>query len=318
MTILLVTLLVITWWADTYIKEEPTVRQATAHVAFVNFMAGSWAMALALFRGVKQAGAFLMGYAAEWVLSLDNLMAIALVFAYFTLPMRYELKILRYGIASVAVFRLAFTLVGASVLQAWEHPAEIVFGTVIAYTAVKMMRAIGEEQHAEMVDHNSRWYIRALRRWIPITGDATTPVFFKKKFERAGPDTHYHVYRTYATPLLACLVAVEATDIVFSLDSAPVVVAVAQDPLIIYSAMMFAVIGLRSLYFLIQAVQHRTTWLPSVVIGVLLFIALRLLAHGLLNMDVTWMAIPLVIAALIWGLPRKYKEKDHAESETDG
>lgn len=308
MIFLMLVILGITWWADTYIKEEPTLTQATAHVVFVNMMAAIWAGLIGILWGWAPAGYFLAGYAMEWALSMDNLLAIAMVFVYFSLPKRYELKILRYGIASVAIFRLIFTLAGASLLRAWERPMEVVFGLVIMYTAAKMLRASSGEQHAEMVDHNSRWYIRVLRRWIPITGDATAPVFFKKKFERI-PGGNLHVYRTYATPLLACLVAVEATDIVFSLDSAPVVVAVAQDPVIIYSSMMFAVIGLRSMYFLIQAAQKHLAWMPKAIIGVLVFMAIKLLAHGAAGWSIPLLALPVVVA-LMW-------KHDHAENKTN-
>jgi tellurite resistance protein TerC len=275
-------------------------------------MALIWGVFLWIFNGVSDAAAFGSGYIMEWALSMDNLMAIALVFGYFGLPKRYEPRILTIGIWSAVIFRLLFTLVGASLFAAWERPCEIAFGIVVGYTAVKLIMNEGED-HAEMVDHNSRWYIRSLRRWIPISGDASRPVFFKKEphkpWLKDGP------YQWAGTPLLACLIAVEATDVVFSFDSVPTVVAVSRTPLVIFSAMMFAVLGLRSMYHLMVVAQKYLVNLQRAVVAVLGFLVVKMLLHGLLNVDLSVLTLPVVLAILAWGVISSLREAKRGGSQ---
>lgn len=286
--------------------------QAAVNVVFTAVMAAIWCFFLALFEGLKPAAAFLSGYAMEWALSVDNLMAIALVFAYFRLPKRYEPRILSAGIASAVVFRLLFTLVGASLFATWERPCELIFGFVVACTAVKMIMNEGEDS-AEMVDHNSRWYVRYLRRWFPITSDVSAPVFFKEKVD--NPRTGQASW--YATPLLACLVAVEATDIVFSFDSVPTVVSVSRTPLVIYSAMLFAILGLRSMYFLLSAAQKYLALLPRAVVGILFFVSFKMLIHGLIGLDLGGFTLPVVVGLLAWGIVASLKEEKNGRPQEE-
>lgn len=290
-------------WMYTLTDDSP-LTDAITKVAGTVLVAGVWAIALLAVEGPTTAAQFTSGYVMEWVLSVDNLMAIALVFAYFKLPRAYEPRILSIGIASTIFFRLLFTLVGSSLLAAWGRPMEVIFGVLVGITAWKMITQEGED-NAEMVDHNSRWYIRGLQRWVRVTGDASQPVFFKKIRHFLPKDDE----TLYATPLLACLIAVEVTDIVFSFDSVPTVIAVSRTPLVIYSAMIFAIIGLRQTYFLLKETQRYLTKLPQAVMAILMFISLKMVLSGLLGLTVpAWATLTVVLGMLGWGVHLSAKE----------
>ena len=285
-------LIVVVLWSLMKEDHEPIVQVATTVVTAL-----IWGAMLGLARGWTVASQFYSGYIMEWALSVDNLMAIALVFAYFKLPKAYESRILSVGIASAVAFRLLFTLVGASLLS-WGRPIEVVFGVLVGLSAWKMLATEGDD-NAEVVDHNSRWYIRCLRRWIPITGDTSKPVFFTKirRFMPKEDET------LYATPLLACLVAIEITDVMFSFDSVPAVIAVSRTPLVIYSAMIFAIIGLRQMYFVLQEAKKNLAGLPTAVAAVLVFLSLKMVISGLFDLIVpAWATLVVVLGMLAWGI----------------
>lgn len=301
---LVLALVLFTGWEG---KEEMTLARARDNVLATVLIAALWALALWAARGLESATQFASGYAMEWMLSIDNLVAISLVFGYFQLPKSYTPRILNIGIWSAAAFRLLFTLVGTSMLS-WGRGMEVVFGVIVLATAVKMIMTDGED-HAEMDDHNNRWYIKRLRQWLPVTGDTSEPVFFKK-VETATP---YEFSRTYATPLLACLISVEITDLTFSLDSVPTVIAVSRTPLVVYSAMIFAIMGLRSMYMLMASAQEYLTRLPQAVAAVLLFVGCKMALSGLLGVTIpSGVALLIVVTILVWGVLASLKERANA------
>lgn len=280
-----------------------------------------WGLLVWAAKGGAVAAQFFSGYAMEWVLSLDNLIAIAMVFAYFRLPHAYEARILSYGLVSAVIFRLLFTLIGVSMLGLWERGAAVVLGVLVGLTAWKMLKTAGED-NAEMVDHDNRWYVKNLRRWIPITGNTSRPVFFAKQFEteKYYLGTGSDKWTWAATPLLACLVSVEVTDLMFSFDSVPTVIAVSRTPLVIYGAMIFATLGLRQTYFVMQEAQKYLTRLPEAVCGVLMFLALEMIVgKGFLNLDVPPLVTLVVVAAMLgYGVHSSLKEVKSAKLQQKG
>lgn len=220
-------------------------------------------------RGPNDAQLFLTAYMLEKVLSVDNLVVFAAVFGYFGIAHQHRHRILRWGIIGAATMRLGFVYAGTEMFQAAEAYMSLVFACFIAYAGVIVLQG----KATENVDHSKRWYSRILTRWFPLAeGPYTEGKFLVRCF--------YFKERVYwcITPSLLCLVAIEMSDIAFAVDSVPVVVAVARDPFIIYSAMIYAIMGLRALYFVLDALQAALRYMNQAVALVLFFVAIKLVA----------------------------------------
>lgn len=245
-----------------------------------------FAVFVALRSGLTHASLFLTGYVIEKALSVDNLMVFAAVFAYFGIPSNFQHRILHYGIVGAVVFRLVFVAIGATALGLLGRPVELVFGIFVAWSVVKMLKS-GDEFGE--VDHSNRWYIKWTKRVFPVTADASNNVFFNKARQ--------------ATPILLCAVAIEITDVMFSFDSVPAVISVTRNPVLIYSAMIFAILGLRSMYFVLEAMKRHLVYLGNAVLAVLCFVALKLMLHALLGINVDpFASLAFVIGALGCGV----------------
>jgi len=239
-----------------------------------------FAVYLALNEGIGDMTLFLTGYGLEKALSVDNLMVFGSVFAYFGVKPDYHHRILHFGVLGAMVSRLLFVTIGVGALALIGRPMEIVFAAFVAWSALKL--AQGGEEGGE-VDHSSRWYIRGVKTWLPVTSQCDGHRFFSLR---------------RATPLFLCLIAIEVTDIMFSFDSVPTVIAVTKSPMLIYSAMVFAILGLRSLYFVLEALKQYLTHLNLAVIGILAFVAFKLAIHGIGGLDIS----PAVTAGVVFGM----------------
>lgn len=220
--------------------------------------------------GTDAAMRFLTGYALEKALSVDNLVVFGLVFSFFRLSSKDEYRVLHYGIVGAVVFRLVFVLLGMGSFWAFGRLAELGFGAVVLWSAVKVLR--GGEPEAK--DPNTTWYVRLAKRAHPTIG-----------------------------PLVLCAVAIECTDVLFAFDSVPTVISVTREPLLIYPAMLFAILGLRAMYFVLAALARYTSKLSTAVAVVLLFVGAKLLAHGLFKFDVSpELSLIFVLATLSTGV----------------
>lgn len=230
--------------------------------------------------GEEHAALFLTGWALEKVLSVDNLMVFSAIFVSFSIPERLRHRVLFYGVLAALVLRLVFVAAGAW-LYALGPWVEFVFAAIIAWTAVKMLQGGAGN---EITDYSDHWSVRYTRKMFPIWPKLNGHDFFvdKKEAEKllaqpenAGLNVQKGA-KLYATPLLLCLVMVNVADIVFSFDSVPAVIAVTKDPLLVYTAMIFAILGLRQLYFVLEALQRFMHYLAKAVIVLLFFIAAKL------------------------------------------
>lgn len=226
------------------------------------------------------AALFLTGWALEKVLSVDNLMVFVAIFAAFSIPEGLRHRVLFYGVLAAIVLRLVFVLAGAW-LYALGPWVEYVFALIIAWTAVKMLQA-GDD--AEITDYSDHWSVRYTKKIFPVWPKLHGHDFFVSGKtvetlsalpENSGVQVERGKAR-YATPLFLCLVMVNVADIVFSFDSVPAVIAVTKEPLLVYSAMIFAILGLRQLYFVLAALQKFMKYLEQAVIVLLFFIAAKL------------------------------------------
>ncbi len=232
--------------------------------------------------GSERAGEYLAGYVLEKALSVDNMFVFALVFSYFGLPRELQHRVLFWGILGALIFRAAFIFAGAALLEHFEWMF-FVFGGFLVITGSRMAFRGDEEVHPERNP-----VLRGLRRLVPMTGDYRGDNFFVKE---AG--------RRLATPMLAVLVAVETTDIVFAVDSIPAIFGVTRLPFIVFSSNAFAILGLRALFFVLAGMLHRFEYLQLGLAAVLVLIGLKMILEQAHIFEVPiWLSL-IVIAAVI-------------------
>ena len=212
------------------------------------------------FYGKERALEFLAGYLIEESLSVDNIFVFLLLFSYFSVPAIYQHRVLFWGILGVLVMRGFFIGVGAALLHNF-HWIIYLFGAFLVFTGMKMLAKEEEETHPE-----NNPAIKLLRRFMPITEGYEGQNFV---VIRDG--------KRFATPLLVVLVVVESTDLVFAIDSIPAIFAVTDDPFIVYTSNVFAVLGLRALYFLIAGIIDLFVYLRYGLGFVLSFVGIKML-----------------------------------------
>ncbi len=233
--------------------------------------------------GSEVASLFVTGYALEKVLSVDNLFVMMAIFSWFSVPDRYRHRVLYWGIIGAIVFRGIFVAIGTGLLSLGPY-VELIFAVVVAWTGVMMLRAGGESEEVE--DYSQHIAYRAVKRFFPIwpklSGHAFLLTQKEVDAELAKPENKDVTIgrgtkaALYATPLMLCVAVVELSDVMFAFDSVPAIIAVSREPLIVYSAMMFAILGLRTLYFVLEALKQYLVHLEKAVIVLLFFIAVKL------------------------------------------
>ena len=233
-------------------------------------------------KGSDAGGEYLAGYLIERALSIDNIFVFALIFTYFGVPAAYQHRVLFWGIFGALVFRAVFIGAGAALLDNF-HWMIYVFGGFLVLTGVKMLR----QKHAD-VDPAKNPVLRLLRRVMPITDGYRGQ---KLMVREAG--------RRFATPLLAVLVVIETSDILFAVDSIPAIFAVTTDSFLVFSSNAFAILGLRAMYFLLAGMMDRFVHLNAGLAAVLVFVGVKMLLTDVYHLPI-WLSLG-VIALLIGG-----------------
>lgn len=231
--------------------------------------------------GAHTANLFLTGYALEKVLSVDNLFVFMAIFAWFKVPDELRHRVLYWGVIGAVVFRGVFVLIGTGLLALGPW-VEVVFAVIVAWTAVMMLKGSGSDEAEE--DYSRHIAYRVATRLFPTWPKLHGNRFFVSRqaleAQVLKPENHGTTLAAkgavFATPLFLCLVVVEVSDLLFAFDSVPAVIAVSREPLIVYSAMLFAILGLRSLYFVLEALKRYLVHLEKAVIALLFFIAAKL------------------------------------------
>jgi tellurite resistance protein TerC len=246
-----------------------TMREAaTWSVVWVSlamvFTAGLWR-----YWGTDPALQFLTGYLIEKSLSVDNIFVFVMLFTFFAVPAQYQHRILFWGILGALVMRGVFIGAGAYVLQQF-HWVIYLFGGILVLTGIKMARRI------EAFDPSKNPVLKLARRVLPLTSRYHGEKFWVKE---AG--------RRVATPLFLVLLLVEFTDLVFALDSIPAIFAVTQEPFLVYTANVFAILGLRSMYFLLAGVVHRFVYLKYGLAAVLVFVGAKMMLVDVYKVPIT-------------------------------
>lgn len=233
---------------------------------------------------------FLTGYVIEKALSVDNLFVFLLIFTYFRVPAAYQHKVLFWGIVGALVMRGIFIAAGITLINRF-HWLLYVFGAFLVYTGVKLAMEKDKEVHPE-----KNPVLRLFRKMMPVTEAYEGSKFWVK---RSG--------RLMATPLLVVLVVVESTDVVFAVDSIPAVLAVTRDPFIVYTSNIFAILGLRALYFLLAGLLRYFHHLHYGLSVILVFVGLKMLTEHYVHVPVHWslaivglLLAASVIASILW------------------
>jgi tellurite resistance protein TerC len=214
---------------------------------------------------------FLAGYVIEEALSVDNLFVFLVIFSYFQVPAQLQHRVLFWGVVGALVMRALFILLGATLIQNF-HAVTYIFGGFLVVTGIKLLLQRGDQVHP---DRNP--LLKLLRRWLPTT--------------EGYRGTHFTVVekgRRLATPLLLVLVMIEATDVIFAVDSIPAVFAVSGDPFIVYTSNIFAILGLRSLYFALAGMMERFHYLKVGLALVLAFVGAKMLLAGVFKIPIGW------------------------------
>ena len=241
--------------------------------------------------GADMASLFVTGYVLEKTLSIDNLFVMMAIFAWFKVPESYRHRILYWGIIGAIVFRGIFVAIGTGLLALGPW-VELTFAVIVAWTGVMMLKAGDDGEKIE--DYSDHLATRLVRRFFPVWPKLVGHNFFVrsnvledvlKKPENANLNFTLKKGALYATPLLLCVTVIELSDIMFAFDSVPAIIAVSREPLIVYSAMMFAILGLRTMYFVLEALRKYLVHLEKAVIILLFFIAFKL---GLNATDHLW------------------------------
>jgi tellurite resistance protein TerC len=201
---------------------------------------------------------FLTGYLVEKSLAVDNIFVFVLVFAYFGIPLQYQHRVLFYGILGALLFRAVFIALGSVLMQYWL--VVTIFGLFLIATGVKMLRAPDQP-----VDPERNPLIKLFRRWMPVTPDLHGQRFFVRLKGR-----------WHATPLFVALLFLEMSDIIFAVDSVPAIFAISREPLIVFTSNVFAILGLRAMYFLLAGAIERFHLLKYALATILIFVGLKM------------------------------------------
>jgi tellurite resistance protein TerC len=234
-----------------------------------------------LWRDSEVALQFLAGYLIERSLSIDNIFVFLLVFSYFRVPAQYQYKVLFWGIIGALVTRAVLIAAGVTLVQRFDWVLYL-FGAFLIYTGIRLVLNRKEEIHP-----NRNIVLRLFRRLLPVTTSYDGDRFLVRQ---AG--------RLVATPLLVVLVIVETTDVVFAIDSIPAILGITVDPFIVYTSNVFAILGLRAMYFAVAGLVRLVRYLDYGLSAVLIFIGAKMLAADVYHMPV---GLALAAVAVILG-----------------
>lgn len=245
-------------------------REAVAWTIFWVALAAAFAVGVHFWMGHAKALEFVTGYVIEESLSIDNLFVFLLIFRYFKVPDAHQHEVLFWGIIGALVMRGTFILVGVSLMNRFEWIVYI-FGAVLVWSGISFLRGGEKEVHPE-----NNPLLKFVRRWLPVTNDYVGGRFFV----RNG--------KLRATPLFLVLLMIETTDVVFAADSIPAILAITRDSFIVYTSNVFAILGLRSLYFALSGMMTAFHYLQYGLAMILLFIGTKMMISHFYHIPTEW------------------------------
>jgi tellurite resistance protein TerC len=258
-------------------------------------LAGAFAVFVYFWRGKPTALDFITGYLIEESLSVDNLFVFLLIFRYFRVPGEFQHKVLFWGIIGALVMRFVFIWAGVALINRF-HWIIYVFGAFLVYTGLKLFKQTDSD-----VQPDQNPVVKAFRKFMPVTKDYVNGYFFVRD------------NGLFATPLFLVLIVIETTDVAFAADSIPAILAITRDPFIVYTSNVFAILGLRSMYFALAGMMEAFHYLHYGLAVILTFIGLKMLTSNFYHMPtvvalgvVGGVLLVSVGASLIW--PKKKQE----------
>ncbi|MBM3940620.1 MAG: TerC family protein [SAR202 cluster bacterium] len=257
-----------------------STKEAAVWVSVWVSLALLFCVGIFVWRGTDDGFAFLTGYVVEYSLSVDNVFVFVLLFAAFQIPPAYQHRVLFWGIVGAVVMRAAFILVGATLLNTF-HWMIFVFGGFLVYTGIKLAFAKGEMNPQENP------VFKLIFRFLPVTREQEEQKFF---IVRNG--------RRLATPLFITLVAIETTDVIFALDSIPAIFGITTDPFLVYTSNIFAILGLRALYFLLAGAIANFHYLKPALAVILSFVGAKMLLSEWVHLE-SYVSLSVIMGVLV-------------------
>ncbi|MEZ5870698.1 MAG: TerC family protein [Nitratireductor sp.] len=247
---------------------------------------------LYFYKGADTAFLFLTGYVVEQSLSLDNIFVIAVILTYFAIPRELQHRVLFYGILGVIVLRGVMILAGAAVLNQF-HWILYFFAAFLIVTGIKMLMADDDDYNVE-----KNWVLKFLRRHFRVTEKLHGDSFVVHEIDARTGRSHWHV-----TPLLLALCVIEVADVIFAVDSIPAIFAITTDPFIVFTSNIFAILGLRSMFFALSALIHRFRYLKYSLSIVLVFIGAKILLADFAGIRISdGLSLAITLGLLVGGI----------------
>jgi tellurite resistance protein TerC len=260
-------------------SHEPTLRESALWTMFWCALALAFNGFIWYWAGATHAIHFITGYLVEWSLSMDNVFVFVVIFAFFGVPLKFQYRVLFWGIFGAIVMRLSFILIFGTLLKQYEWIL-YGFGVFLIYTGIKLATASGSEAHP---DQNI--VLRLARRFLPVAHGSHGDKFFVRENGRL-----------MVTSLFLVLLVIESTDVVFAIDSVPAIFGITTDRFIVFTSNVFAIMGLRALYFLLAGVMNLFRYLTYGLSAILVFIGVKMMLHHY------WEPAPLLSLAVIIAL----------------
>ena len=230
---------------------------------------------------------YLTGYLIELSLSVDNIFVIAIIFSAFRIPQKYQHRVLFWGILGAIVFRGLMIYFGVLLIHKFAWTSYL-FGAFLLYTAIKMLLTNEDEKF----EPKKSFVYKALRKIIPVSSLIEGEHFFVKR---------RHIKA--ATPLFVALIVIEVMDVVFAMDSVPAILAITSDPFLVFSSNIFAILGLRSMYFFLANMLERFSYLEYSLIAILSFVGLKMLLHNFFEIpegaSLGFIALSLIVGIIV-------------------
>ncbi|HEX9152869.1 MAG TPA: TerC/Alx family metal homeostasis membrane protein, partial [Flavobacterium sp.] len=241
---------------------------------------------------------FITGYLIELSLSVDNIFVIAIIFSAFRIPQKYQHRVLFWGILGAIVFRGLMIYFGVLLINKFSWTTYL-FGVFLVYTAMRMLFTSEDEKF----EPKKSFVYKSLKKVMPISNHMDKEHFFvKRRHIRA------------ATPLFVALVVIEVMDVVFALDSVPAILAITNDPFLVFSSNIFAILGLRSMYFFLSNMLEKFAHLEYSLIAILTFVGLKMLLHDFIEIP-EWVSLSFIAVSLVTGIIVSIKMGKEEEEE---
>jgi tellurite resistance protein TerC len=275
-------------------------REALGWSAMYVAMALAFAGVLDFWQGHQSSLEFLTGYVLELSLSVDNLFIFLVIFNYFAVPEEQQHRVLFWGIVGALILRGIFIGAGVGLIHRF-HWMLYLFGALLIYSGIRIC-VVGDEQ----IDPSANPMVKMLRRWMPVTSEFKDGRFFIR-----NPQDHL---RLYATPLLVVLVVIETTDVLFAVDSIPAILAITLNAFIVYTSNVFAILGLRSMYFAVSGLMKIFRFLHYGLAVILVLVGVKMLLVNYVRIPITAMlgglaGVLLISIALSMAFPKAAQEK---------